>query len=194
MIARTLILALLLAGCATQQGLDQSGRGDPAPLAYALPGTIFKLANTVNGVAKSVTVIAEQPEGFRGRAITPEGQRTYFYPGCYECGTDMRIDETEYARLWPLETGKAVAFVRESADGTTARVLISVAGTETIETPAGRFETYRLVGRVQSLTGPRKTALVLAWWAPEVGWVVRAEASDSAGNEIASEVAEITAR
>ena len=103
----------------------------------------------------------------------------------------MVIEEAKYAALWPLETGKEAAFLRTAPDGNKARVVIKVAGTQTIETPAGTFDTYLLDGRIEHLTGPRYSAQVRAWWAPGPGWVVRAEGGDSQGSTLSSQVVEI---
>ena len=116
-----------------------------------------------------------------------------FYPGCWGCGDPNRIEADRYAALWPLETGKQVSFLRTEPDGSQDRVVISVAGIERIETPAGGFDTYLLRGRITSVTGPQWSAQVDAWWAPDPGWVVRASGRDSDGRELSSEVKAIDA-
>jgi hypothetical protein len=103
----------------------------------------------------------------------------------------MRIDEARYAELWPLAPGKQVSFLRTAPDGQQARVLIRVAGRETVETPAGTFDAWLLDGRVENVTGPRHSAQVRAWWAPDPGWVVRAEGGDSLGNALSSQAVAI---
>ena len=192
---RTLLLAplslLMLAGCIDRpQGLDTSGRGDPARLTYAAPGTRIVLVNQANGQSSQTNITAGQPAGLRGAYTRDDGAAGGFYPGCWGCGGAMQIEEDKYAQLWPLETGKAVSFLRTAPDGNKARVVIRVAGSETIDTPAGTFETYLLDGRIEHLTGARYSAQVRAWWAPGPGWVVKAEGGDSQGSTLSSQVIE----
>ena len=185
------LLALGLSGCAEGPGgLDTSGRGDPARLTYAVPGTRVVLVNSTNGQTTQSNITAAQASGPRGAYTRDDGFQGSFYPGCWGCGTGMQIEEDKYLALWPLETGKAASFLRTAPDGNKARVVIRVAGIETIETPAGTFETYLLDGRVEHLTGPRYSAQVRAWWAPGPGWVVKAEGGDSQGSTLSSQVIE----
>ena len=186
-------LLAILAACGGQAGgLGASGRGDPAPLVYAPPGTAFRLANMVNGEPSESLIHAGRADGPRGGFVKADGATGGFYPACWGCGGEMRIEEDKYALLWPLKTGKHVRFLRTSPTGGVAVVSIRVAGAETIETAAGRFETYRLETAIEARTGPRWRARLTAWWAPDPGWVVRAEGIDSDGNRLVSEVASIT--
>ena len=182
---------LLLAACADRpEGLDTFGRGDPASLTYAPAGTRIVLVNQANGQSTQTNITAGQPTGLRGAYTRDDGASGGFYPGCWGCGGGMQIEEAKYGQLWPLETGKTVSFLRTAPDGNKARVVIRVAGSETIETPAGNFETYLLDGRIEHLTGPRYSAQVRAWWAPGPGWVVKAEGGDSQGSTLSSQVVE----
>ena len=149
------------------------------------------LLNASNGKPSETQIIVAAPTGLRGAYTTKAGKTGGFYPGCWGCGGDMQIEVDKYAQLWPLETGKNVAFLRTSPNGQKARVIIRVAGTQTIETTAGSFETYILDGRIEHLTGGRYSAQVRAWWAQEPGWVVKAEGGDSQGSTLSSEVARI---
>lgn len=187
-----IVMVLALAACTPQGGLDTSGRGDPAPLVYAPEGTQIRLSNTVDGQVSQNTITAGRALGARGALVRADGTQGAFYPGCWNCGDGMRIEEAQYAALWPLETGKIASFVRTSPGGEKARVVIRVAGRETVETAAGSFETYLLEGRVNHLTGAAYDAEVKAWWAPEPGWVVKAQGSDSKGRALASEVVSFT--
>ena len=184
-----LLLPVLLLACAESGGLDASGRGAPAPLLYAPERTGVVLSNTVNDKVSESRITVGRATGPRGVFIRSDGTQGSFYPGCWNCGGAMQIEEAQYAALWPLETGKTVSFLRTAPDGAKARVVIRVAGRERVETKAGSFETFRLDGRLTSLTGPEFTAQVRAWWAPKPGWVVKAEGSDSQGARLASEVA-----
>lgn len=185
------LAGLALAGCAQPGPLDSSGRGDPARLTYAPPGTRIALTNNANGQVTETRLTAGQATGPRGAFDREDGVAGGFYPGCWGCGGDMVIEEEKYLALWPLETGKETGFLRTAPDGEKARVVIRVAGTQVIETPAGQFDTYLLDGRIEHLTGPRYSAQVRAWWAPDPGWVVRAEGGDSQGSTLSSEVVEI---
>ena len=205
--ARPLALALALAAAlgACQpgpDGFDGSPAGGPAsgpvgsapgpaPLVYAPPGTRITLANTVNGRPGESRITVAGASGPRGSVVAEDGRVGHVYPGCWDCSDGMRIDEAEYAALWPLEVGKQVAFLRTAPDGSQARVLIRVAGRETVETPAGIFDAWLLDGRVENVTGPRYSAQVRAWWAPDPGWVVKAEGGDSLGNTLSSQAVAI---
>ena len=189
----TLPALLAAMACTPQPGLDSSGVGAPAPLAYAAPGTRITLANQTDGQANETTITVMAPEGALGRFTRPDGSVGGFFPGCWGCGAPNVIEEGLYAGLWPLETGKEAVFLRTEPDGSKDRVVISVAGTERIETPAGRFDTYLLRGRITAITGPEWSAEVSAWWAPEPGWVVKATGSDSGGRRLTSEAIRITA-
>ena len=174
--------------CQAPTSIDRSGDGAPARLSYAPSGTEILLRNTVNGTTSQLQITAGQPKGVVGTYRAQDGRMGRFVPGCWGCGTSVTIDEDAYAALWPLETGKSVAFLRTDATGNRARVLISVAGIEWVENDAGRFRTYRLDGRVQHLGGPAFSAEVSAWWAPDPGWVIQARGRDSTGNTLSSEV------
>ena len=192
-LASLLAVAVLAVGCTqTAPGLDRSGAAPPAPLAYAAPGTRIALLSTVDGQIERTEITADVPEGPRGGYIGADGRSGGFYPGCWGCGGLARIDEAAYLDLWPLETGKRVTFLRENPDGTQHRVVIRVAGTERIETAAGPFDTYLLDGRIETVTGGRFSAQVRAWWAPDPGWVVRAEGGSGSGSVLTSEVVAIT--
>ncbi|MEO1490603.1 MAG: hypothetical protein AAFV19_00435 [Pseudomonadota bacterium] len=197
----SLILVPLLAGCVainvpgagTPDGLDTSGRGAPAPLVYAAAGTEIALQNIVDGQTTQTRITVSKPAGLRGAFARPDGTVGAVYPGCWGCGGSVQIEEALYGALWPLETGKQVTFLRTALDGTKARAVIRVAGIETIRTEAGTYRTYRLDGQINALTGPAYQASVRAWWAPDPGWVVRAEGSDSSGRRLTSVVTEIKA-
>ena len=183
--------AMLLSACQSGIAPDRTGRGGPAQLFYAPAGTQLKLLNASNGTPSESNITVASATGLRGAYTTSEGKSGGFYPGCWGCGGTMQIEVDKYAQLWPLETGKNVAFLRTAPDGQKARVVIRVSGTQKIETAAGTFDTYILDGRIEHLTGPRYSAQVRAWWAQDPGWVVKAEGGDSQGSTLSSEVASI---
>ncbi|MEM9736196.1 MAG: hypothetical protein AAF908_06290 [Pseudomonadota bacterium] len=178
-----LLLPLAVLACAAPE------TAGPPELVYAPAGTPIRLVNTVDGVESETRITASVARGLRGAFVRADGTVGSFYPGCWDCGAPAEIEEDLYAALWPLAPGKEVGFLRSAPDGTRARIVISVVGPETVETEAGRFETWRLAGRMTMLTGASLTAEVTAWWAPDPGWVVKAEGRDSAGKILASEVA-----
>ncbi|MEM8699256.1 MAG: hypothetical protein AAGF44_08795 [Pseudomonadota bacterium] len=186
-----LALIGLLAACTAPQGLDASGSGAPAPLLYAEPGTRITLASSLDGAEsqREITILAQQ--GVAGAFQREDGSTGRVFPGCWDCGAPNVVEEDAYARLWPLETGKRVTFLRSAPDGTKNRIVIRVAGTERIETAAGGFDTYLLKGQSTALTGPRWSAELDIWWAPDPGWAVKAAGSDSDGRSFASEAIEI---
>lgn len=180
----------LLTACDPPRGSKDNPVGTPALLAYAAPGTQIVLENKVNDIVGRTRITAGEARGPRGAYVGEDGKPGGFYPGCWGCGGDRIIDEEAYRRLWPLEKGKRAVFERISPNGDKARVAITVAGNERITTPAGTFDTWILVGRVEHLTGPVYSAQVRAWWAPGPGWVVRARGGDSNGSAFSSEVVE----
>lgn len=183
--------SLLAAACDRTTGIDRTGRGGPAQLVYAPAGTELKLLNSSNGTPSETEIIVSSPSSLRGAYTTRAGKTGGFFPGCWGCGGDAQIEIEKYAALWPLETGKNVAFVRTTPDGVKARVVIRVSGTQKVETPAGSFDTYILDGRLEHITGPRYSAQVRAWWAQDPGWVIKAEGGDSQGSTLSSEVASV---
>lgn len=183
-------LVLMLAACDAPLGSPENPVGNDVLLAYAPEGTRIVLENRVNGEVTRQTITAGRPRGPRGAYTDASGRTGGFYPGCWGCGGDTVIDEAAYAALWPLAKGNRVAFLRTEADGKRARMVITVAGTETITTPAGTFETYILDGRLENVDGTPYSAQVRAWWAPGPGWVIRARGGDSLGNALSSEVVE----
>lgn len=184
-------LLLVLAACDAPLGSKDNPVGTPALLAYAAPGTRIVLENKVGDAVARTRITAGPPAGARGTYTGEDGAEGSFYPGCWACGGDMVIDEDAYRALWPLEKGKRTAFLRTAPDGAKARVVITVAGKESVTTPAGTFETWLLDGRLEHLSGPAYSAQVRSWWAPGPGWVIRARGGDSNGNAVASEVVEI---
>lgn len=186
-----LVAVGLLSGCEQPGTFNGAASDDPARLVYAPAGTKIKLLNAVNGKPSESSITAGAATGVRGAFLDANGVPGGFYPGCWGCGGTTTIEEEVYARLWPLDAGKQVTFIRTADNGEKARVVIRVAGIETIETPAGTFKTWTLDGRIENLSGPRYSAQVRAWWAPQPGWVVKAEGGDSRGNTLSSQVAEI---
>jgi hypothetical protein len=184
-------LAALLAACGVPALAPDGPAPARAPLVYAPPGTHITLANSVNGRPSETRLIVAGASGPRGAYVAEDGRVGGVYPGCWDCGGAMRIEEEKYAGLWPLEPGRQVVFLRTAPDGQQARVLIRVAGRETVETPAGTFDAWLLDGRVENVTGPRHSAQVRAWWAPDPGWVVKAEGGDSLGNTLSSQAVAI---
>ncbi|MEM9063328.1 MAG: hypothetical protein AAGD13_22945 [Pseudomonadota bacterium] len=189
--AAALMAAVVLSACADSRFIDRTGRQGPAQLVYAPAGTELKLVNASNGKPSETRITVNAPTGLRGSFTREDGTTGGFYPACWGCGGSNVIEEAEYAKLWPLETGKSVGFLRTAPDGQKARVVIRVAGTASIETMAGQFDTYILDGRIEHLTGPRYSAQVRAWWAQDPGWVVKAEGGDSQGSTLSSEVASV---
>lgn len=189
--APALIVALLVLGACTRPEPLRTGLGDASHLTYAPAGTGITLRTTVNGEPRATRLTVGAPQGLRGIYTGESGEPVGFYPGCWACGGAMRIDEAGYARLWPLEPGKRVTFLRTAPDGGQARVQISVAGREKVRTPAGTFDTWVLDGRIETLTGPAYSAQERVWWAPDPGWTVKAEGGDSRGNTLSSELADL---
>ena len=139
--AAALSLAALLAACAAPElpPLAQDPAAASPALAYAPPGTRITLANSVNGRPSETRITVAGASGPRGSFVAEDGHAGGVYPGCWDCGLPMRIDEAAYAALWPLAPGKQTAFIRTSPDGSRARVLIRVGGAREGRDPGRRL-------------------------------------------------------
>lgn len=168
---------------------------EPAPLAYAAPGTKIsysrKGVNRGNRSSVNRSIEILETETARGRYKRPDGSTGSIYPGCFACGGDRQIEEDKYAALWPLEVGKEVTFLRWRAAGSKSQITIIVSGTETVTTPAGTFDTYVLTGKIKNIEGNRWSASVTDWWAPSVGWIVKKQTKETDGDFSKLEVTEI---
>lgn len=191
-------IAMLLSGCQTAvQGPAQSVASviaapmEPAPLAYAAPGTKISYSGISNRGSRDRTIEILEPEDARGQYRNPNGSTGSTYPGCFFCGGTRAIEEDKYVALWPLEVGKEVTFVRTRANGGRSQITITVSGTETVTTPAGTFDTYVLTGKIKNIDGIRWSASLTDWWAPSVGWIVKKRTKESDGDFLKLEVTQI---
>jgi len=89
---------------------------------------------------------------------------------CWACGRGISVERTQVAAIYPLISGKIVGFRRHKGDRAWTDTVF-VMGTETIDTPAGRFDTYVVQTRSESDEG--WTGMRTAHYAPSLGWVVR---------------------
>lgn len=163
------------------------GEDDGEAINWAPEGTRILLSNLVDGARSNTTITVGRAEGTRGSYSGPDGVAQSFYPGCWACGGSVTIERDKYDTLWPLIPGNSVTFLRTAADGTTAEVVITIVGTERITLPDGDgIEAVVLDTRVRSLTGAAWTAEMKSWWAPQLGWVIKARGESSLGTTLES--------
>lgn len=189
------VAMLALAACnstrnpADQPALAPKTAAAPVTEHYGLkPGTIIEWKRTRD---EQVDTPSSKVIGTKGLAIVREradGSSGYIVPFCWGCVVNnpswrytYRFDEEKYGALWPLAVGKSTTFTRIRSDnGRSWTHTLTVAAKETLRTPAGTFDAYRVTGRV-ALNGGDWNALATYWWAPEVGYIVKAESQQSLG-------------
>src|SRR3546814_12703466 len=88
-------------------------------------------------------------------------------------------DGGELGELFPLQVGKAVSFTRRWA-GEAWQDRIEVLATERVTVPAGTFDAFVLL-RVSEQVNSDWRAEQRAWYAPELGWVVRFRSEERRG-------------
>ncbi|HKX08102.1 MAG TPA: DUF3108 domain-containing protein, partial [Stellaceae bacterium] len=121
-----------------------------------------KSLTTVNAAGSVVM----RPGGF----FTPQSGSTY--------------DESKLTSLWPLKVGKTVQFVQHR-DNNEWRQTIKVLGTETIDTPAGRFDTFVVQRDARGLGNTNFAATYTYWYAPSPGAIVKFDVHQKAGAAVA---------
>jgi hypothetical protein len=117
---------------------------------------------TVNAAGSMVT----RPGGF----FTPQSGSFY--------------DESKLASLWPLKAGKTVQFVQHR-DNDAWRQTIKVLGAETLDTPAGRFDTFVVEREARGLGTTNFVATYTYWYAPNPGAIVKFDVHQKAGAAVA---------
>ena len=195
--AGLLATLLALAGCETAPPpaepapptppAAESPSLDPAAFAPPGPGT-FIIGRRADGTLERTRVLGTDGYAIR---LDQDGQRVARVPFCYGCGNPRyeALDTEAYAALWPLETGKTATFRRETEAGTTRIHTVTVTGTETLETEFGPAPVYVVREEVRAAGADSYRATRTVWYAPQLGWPVKAEwqAPEGAGSwEIAA--------
>jgi hypothetical protein len=93
-------------------------------------------------------------------------------------------DANVLAGLWPLKVGKTVQFVQH-LDKDAWRQTIKVLRTETIATPAGRFNTFVVQREARGLGATNFLATYTYWYAPDPGAIVKFDVHQTAGAAVA---------
>ena len=151
---------------------------EPAPFNVAPPGTLMSWTRLD---AKATG------QGRIGRAegkllhYTWEGKPQRMYLFCIRCaGSDVSFDEGAYDALFPLETGKSVAFERRVGEWHWTN-RIHVIDTECLKLAFGEVNTYVVLSDTHGLNNPFNARSTM-WYAPSIGWNVKFEYSDSRGD------------
>lgn len=177
-----LLAALILAGTLGGQALAQMA---PAPFALATPGTEFTWKNVLEPGTTSLVEVG-QAEGYKA-IWTTNGEDRDGYLMCSNCSGRAPVDEQDYARLWPLEVGKRIEFLR-SRGNRSWRNSIEVIGTETLTLgDIGPVETYVVVNESSRIGGSWKGKQTIHF-APSLGWTVKFDYSDTDGEKSAWEM------
>jgi hypothetical protein len=99
-----------------------------------------------------------------------------------------QMDKAAVEAIWPLEIGKTVTFVERAGEDAWCHI-ISIDRSETVNVPAGSFDTIVIVERIKSLR-PEQGGLDVTrtyWYAPAAHWTVKKEIRQDAGPRFASE-------
>ncbi|HKF74222.1 MAG TPA: DUF3108 domain-containing protein [Stellaceae bacterium] len=104
--------------------------------------------------------------------------------GFFSPRTGSLYDASAVASLWPLKVGKSVQFVQH-LDKDAWRQTIKVLRTETIATPAGRFNTFVVQREARGLGATNFLATYTYWYAPDPGAIVKFDVHQSAGAAVA---------
>ncbi|HEX3498848.1 MAG TPA: hypothetical protein VHT04_05945, partial [Stellaceae bacterium] len=77
--------------------------------------------------------------------------------------------------IWPLEPGKSIVFEERAANADAWRHTVTVLRWETIQIPAGNFETIVVEERIESLTPGQGNLDVTKtyWYAPSARWPIK---------------------
>jgi hypothetical protein len=104
--------------------------------------------------------------------------------GFFSLRTGSLYDASVVASLWPLKVGKSVQFVQH-LDKDAWRQTIKVLRTETIGTPAGRFNTFVVQREARGLGATNFLATYTYWYAPDPGAIVKFDVHQTAGAAVA---------
>jgi hypothetical protein len=81
--------------------------------------------------------------------------------------------DRDYRRIWPLEVGKKISFLYNSGQAT-GRYTLEVEGMETIATPLGRLNTFRISETLLNAS-TRKTFVTRTWYSPGIRFIAKQE-------------------
>jgi hypothetical protein len=86
-----------------------------------------------------------------------------------------QVDRTMIETIWPLEPGKSVTFEEHASNSDAWRHSVTVVRRETLQTPAGTFDTFVIEERIQSLSPAQGNldATKTYWYAPAAKWAVK---------------------
>lgn len=178
----SLLASVLLAGMASGQALAQMA---PAPFALAPPGSEFHWKNVLEPGTTSQVVVG-QAEGYMANWTT-NGEDRNGYLMCSHCSGRAPVDEQDYARLWPLEVGKRIEFLRRRGNRSWGNS-IEVIGTETLTLDEiGQVETYVVVNESSRIGGSWKGAQTIHF-SPSLGWTVKFDYTDTEGENVSWEM------
>ncbi|HEY9539000.1 MAG TPA: hypothetical protein VIS03_15510 [Kiloniellaceae bacterium] len=150
----------------------------PAPFKALPEGTAMVWENMDTG--KKVQGVVGRTRGLIVTWIWEGRSFSSFAHVCMDCvAAGVPPDGGELGELFPLQVGKAVSFTRRWA-GEAWQDRIEVLATERVTVPAGTFDAFVLL-RVSEQVNSDWRAEQRAWYAPELGWVVRFEGFNNKG-------------
>jgi hypothetical protein len=176
----SLLLVLAALAGAVPQGVQAQSVELPAAPFKALPeGTRMVWENM--DTDKRVEGIVGRTNGMIVSWIWEGRNFSSFAHVCMDCvAAGIPPDGGILGQLFPLQVGKAVTFTRRWG-GQAWRDRIEVVGSERVAVPAGTFDTYVLLRRSELVDGDWK-AEQRVWYAPALGWVVKFEGFNTAGD------------
>lgn len=81
--------------------------------------------------------------------------------------------DRDFRAIWPLEVGKKISFLYNSGMAT-GRYTLEVEGIETIATPMGRLNTFRISTTLLNAS-TRKTFVTRTWYSPGIRFIAKQE-------------------
>jgi hypothetical protein len=179
------LVALLLAGCVASAPPDVSrGVSPPEQIKASTPPAwrpgdqwVYTWSSGAQTGTKSVEVLEVREINTISFYLVKVGEAEQFFTKDLQWAGTMRQGKVQ-ARMtppqpwftWPLESGRHWIHRGTYEDGSGKSVRsdsFSVVGTETVEVPAGRFNTFKIVRETANRDSDQY------WYAPEVGFYVK---------------------
>ena len=169
--ATVAVCLLTLSACQTKPPISNVPEKNGPKADYQNPpvGTTFTILNETYRVTKS--------EDAHLVLQAPGGALVDVYAGAIRFwNRDKRVfDPSSFTDLWPIQVGnQAQEIVRVKNGAVSWRLNVAVVGRETIEVPAGTFDTYILKVHEQASTR-RYEGLSTYWVSTKLGFPVKRE-------------------
>jgi len=159
----------------------------PANFFPPVPGTVIVWKGVKNGEKFNEEHLVGKNSGLLAR--WKSGDKHFERYGLITFGSPKTFDTSSVDPVWPLKIGNSVSYSRKKGNRKW-NDSIKVLGTETITVGAGTFDTFILLFKSKR-DNNKWYGQFKAWYAPNVGWAVKREYSDSERKSTKSEVIEI---